>query len=277
MAKYYVWLDAGHSKATPGKRNTVANPDFFEYEFNNDIAVKLKKRLEEHGITVYLTNTTPNGADISLTKRANIANDKWKSLGKPDNAIFVSLHGNASTGAWAKARGVEVYHAGNASAKSKELALLLTNQIYNDVKKIDSGFKNRGRKSANFTVIYKALMKAVLIEHSFYDNKEDLALMQNHRNIFVEADCKAICKYFGITYKAPTVKKEETKESFLVKIMYDGKEGLNIRAEANLTSKVVGQVYEGQVFTIVEVKNGWGRLKSNLGWISLNSKYVKKI
>ena len=34
MAKYYVWLDAGHSKATAGKRNTVANPDFFEYEFN---------------------------------------------------------------------------------------------------------------------------------------------------------------------------------------------------------------------------------------------------
>ena len=277
MAKYYVWLDAGHSKATAGKRNTVANPDFFEYEFNNDIAVKLKKRLEEHGITVYLTNTTPNGADISLTKRANIANDKWKSLGKPSNAIFVSLHGNASTGAWAKARGVEVYHAGNASAKSKELALLLTNQIYNDVKAIDSGFKNRGRKSANFTVIYKALMKAVLIEHGFYDNKEDLALMQNHRNVFVEADCKAICKYFGITYKAPTTKKEESKESFLVKIIYDGKEGLNIRAEANLTSKVVGQVYEGQVFTIVEVKNNMYKLKSGVGWISANSKYVKKM
>lgn len=277
MAKYYVWLDAGHSKVTAGKRNTVANPDFFEYEFNNDIAVKLKKRLEEHGITVYLTNTTPNGADISLTKRANTANDKWKALGKPDNAIFVSLHGNASSGAWAKARGVEVYHAGNASAKSKELALLLTNQIYDDVKKIDSGFKNRGRKSANFTVIYKALMKAVLIEHGFYDNKEDLALMQNHRNIFVEADCKAICKYFGITYKAPTVKKEESQESFLVKIMYDGKEGLNIRAEANLTSKVVGQVYEGQVFTIVEVKNNMYKLKSGVGWISANSKYVKKM
>ena len=153
----------------------------------------------------------------------------------------------------------------------------MTNQIYNDVKKIDSGFKNRGRKCANFTVIYKALMKAVLIEHSFYDNKEDLALMQNHRNIFVEADCKAICKYFGITYKAPTTKKEEPKESFLVKIIYDGKEGLNIRAEANLTSKVVGQVYEGQVFTIVEVKNNMYKLKSGVGWISANSKYVKKM
>lgn len=277
MAKYYVWLDAGHSKATPGKRNTVANPDFFEYEFNNDIAVKLKKRLEEHGITVYLTNTTPNGADISLTKRANIANDKWKSLGKPSNAIFVSLHGNASTGAWAKARGVEVYHAGNASAKSKELALLLTNQIYNDVKKIDSGFKNRGRKSANFTVIYKALMKAVLIEHGFYDNKEDLALMQNHRNVFVEADCKAICKYFGITYKAPNTSKPVTSTNYIVKVIYEGSDGLNIRKEATTSSAVVGIVYCGEAFTIVEEKNGWGKLKSGLGWISLNSKYVKKI
>jgi N-acetylmuramoyl-L-alanine amidase len=277
MAKYYVWLDAGHSKATAGKRNTVANPDFFEYEFNNDIAVKLKKRLEEHGITVYLTNTTPNGADISLTKRANIANDKWKALGKPSNAIFVSLHGNASTGAWAKARGVEVYHAGNASAKSKELALLLTNQIYNDVKKIDSGFKNRGRKSANFTVIYKALMKAVLIEHGFYDNKEDLALMQDHRNIFVEADCKAICKYFGITYKAPNISKPVTSTNYIVKVIYEGSDGLNIRKEATTSSAVVGVVYCGEAFTIVEEKNGWGKLKSGLGWISLNSKYVKKI
>ena len=281
MAKYYVWLDAGHSKATAGKRNTVANPDFFEYEFNNDIAVKLKKRLEAHGINVYLTNTTPNGADISLTKRANTANTKWKELGKPDNAIFVSLHGNASTGAWAQARGVEVYHAGNASAKSKELALLLTNQIYNDIKKIDSGFKNRGRKSANFTVIYKALMKEVLIEHGFYDNKADLALMQNHRDAFVEADCKAICQFFGITYKAPnsntTTKPINPTSSFLVKVIYDGKEGLNIRQEPNTTSKINGQVFKDQVFTIVEEKNGFGKLKSGAGWISLNTKYVKRV
>ena len=275
MAKYYVWLDAGHSKATPGKRNTVANPDFFEYEFNNDIAIKLKKRLEAHGITVYLTNSTPNGADISLTNRANVANNKWKSLGKPENAIFISLHGNASTGAWAQARGVEVYHAGNASQKSKDLALLLTNQIYNDIKAIDNGFKNRGRKSANFTVIYKANMKAVLIEHGFYDNKADLALMQNHRDAFVEADCKAICKYFGIAYKAPNA--QPATGSFLVKVIYDGKEGLNVRKGPGTSYAVVTQIFLNQVFTIVEEKNGWGRLKSGAGWISLNSKYIKKM
>lgn len=263
-------------KALPGKRNTKANPDFFEYEFNNDMAIRLKKRLEAHGITTYLTNTTPNGADISLTTRANTANNKWKELGKPSNAIFVSLHGNASTGAWASARGVEVYYAGNASTKSKELALLLTNQIYNDIKAIDSGFKNRGRKCADFTVIYKAQMKAVLIEHGFYDNKADLTLMQNHRDVFVEADCKAICRYFGIAYRAPG-DKQPIAESFIVRIIYNGKEGLNIRKQPNLDSQVVGQVYYGQAFTIVETKNGFGKLKSGLGWISINEKYVKRV
>lgn len=285
MSKYYVWLDAGHSKLTSGKRNEKANPKFYEYEFNNDIAVKLKARLEEHGITVFLTNSTPNGVDIALTTRANKANIKWNSLGKPSNAIFVSIHGNASTGAWANARGVEVYHAKNASSKSKKLASLLTNQIYKDVKAIDSGFKQRGVKSSNFTVIYKTNMPSVLIEHGFYDNKEDLLLMQNKRNIFVEADCKAICDFFGITYKKQAIKIVEQKpiennESFLIKVIYKGKEGLNIRQEPNTTSKIMGQVYEGGVYTIVEVKNNWGLLKSYAknknGWINLNPKYVEK-
>lgn len=279
MANYYVWLDAGHSAKTPGKRNTVANPKFYEYEFNNDIAVKLKARLEEHGITVYLTNTTPNGADISLTTRANTANSKWNSLGKPSNAIFVSIHGNASTGAWAKARGVETYHANNASSKSKKLASLLTNQIYTDIKAVDSGFKQRGVKSANFTVIYKASMPSVLIENAFYDNKDDLNLLQNHRGVFVEAHCKAICSYFGITYKPKSNNQtsEQPKQTFLIKVIYEGKEGLNIRKSPNTSSEIMGQIYKNQVFTIVEINGSWGRLKSGVGWISLNSKYVQRL
>ena len=163
MAKGFIWLDAGHSKATGGKRNVIANPKFYEYEFNNDVAVRLKARLEAHDIIVYLTNSTPNGADISLTARANTANRKWSSLGKPSNAAFVSIHANAagSCATWAKARGVEVYHANNASDKSKKLAKLLTDQIYADIHAIDSGFRQRGVKSANFTVIKNANMPSV--------------------------------------------------------------------------------------------------------------------
>lgn len=52
---------------------------------------------------------------------------------------------------------------------------------------------------------------------------------------------------------------------------------LNIRDGAGIKNKKVGQLKQGDVYTITEVKNGWGKLKYNLGWISLGGKYVEKI
>ena len=274
MTKPLIILDSGHAKNTAGK--VAPDKSMYEWEFNNAMQYKIKTRLEQLGFQVYLTNPNPSTvSDISLTKRATLANNKWIALGKP-NALFVSLHANAY-GVWTNANGVEVYHANNASTKSKNYAKIMCKHIYNTLKSLRSDSVNRGVKSKNFTVIYKAKMPSILIEYAFYTNKKDLEILKNKRDNLCEATVKALCECFGITYKAPVVKKEESKESFLVKIMYDGKEGLNIRAEANLTSKVVGQVYEGQVFTIVEVKNNMYKLKSGIGWISANSKYVKKM
>lgn len=44
---------------------------------------------------------------------------------------------------------------------------------------------------------------------------------------------------------------------------------LNIRSGAGVKNKVTGQVKNGQVFTIVDVVDDWGKLKSGVGWISL--------
>ena len=52
---------------------------------------------------------------------------------------------------------------------------------------------------------------------------------------------------------------------------------LNIRKEASFTSQVVGTVKKGDVYTIVEVSNGLGRLKSGAGWISMGTDYVEKV
>lgn len=64
-----------------------------------------------------------------------------------------------------------------------------------------------------------------------------------------------------------------TPNSFLVEIICDE---LNIRQKADFNSKVVGTVKKGDVFTITEENNGLGKLKSGAGYISLNSKYVKR-
>ena len=55
------------------------------------------------------------------------------------------------------------------------------------------------------------------------------------------------------------------------------KETLNIRKSASFDAPVVGQVHKHDVYTIVSVENGLGKLKSGVGYISMNTKYVEKV
>lgn len=73
--------------------------------------------------------------------------------------------------------------------------------------------------------------------------------------------------------KAGSTTQSNSDNSFLVEIICDE---LNIRQQADFNSKVVGTVKKGEVFTIVEEKNGLGKLKSGVGYISMNTKYVKR-
>ena len=75
---------------------------------------------------------------------------------------------------------------------------------------------------------------------------------------------------------APTVK-EDKFTPYLVKITADD---LNIRKGAGTDTAIVGNITDKGVYTIVEEANGkgadrWGKLKSGVGWISLD--YTKKI
>ena len=59
---------------------------------------------------------------------------------------------------------------------------------------------------------------------------------------------------------------------FLVKVT---SEALNFRSGAGIQYKVNGVIKKGEVYTIVETQNGWGKLKSGAGWINL--KYCVKL
>lgn len=61
---------------------------------------------------------------------------------------------------------------------------------------------------------------------------------------------------------------------FIVRIICDS---LNVRKGAGTSYDKVGELQKGDAYTIVEVKNNWGKLKSGLGWISLGTKYVERV
>lgn len=50
---------------------------------------------------------------------------------------------------------------------------------------------------------------------------------------------------------------------------------LNVRSGAGTSYKVTTTVKKNQIYTIIEEKNGWGKLKSGAGWIKLS--YTKKV
>ena len=197
-------LDAGHAKNTPGKNNAKEN--FYEWEFNNDMQYKIKGRCEALGIKVFLTNPNPDKvSDISLSTRASLANDYWLRNSKP-KSMFISIHANAFSNG--SARGTETYVAKNASATSKNFAKVLNDNIVKTMKELDPNAKDRGVKSENFTVIYKTAMPSVLCEYAFYSNLNDLKILKNNRSELVEATVKAICNYFGVTYKEKVIATE---------------------------------------------------------------------
>lgn len=67
---------------------------------------------------------------------------------------------------------------------------------------------------------------------------------------------------------------KETKALFSVKIICNA---LNVRTAPRLTAKAVGIAKNGEVYAIAEEKNGWGRINNTDRWISILSKYVKKL
>ena len=68
--------------------------------------------------------------------------------------------------------------------------------------------------------------------------------------------------------------KEQNGSSVLYKVRITA-DILNVRAGASQNEKVTYRIGKNEVYTIIEEKDGWGKLKSGAGWISL--KYTERL
>ena len=93
--------------------------------------------------------------------------------------------------------------------------------------------------------------------------KEDKLLLSKITSWFYDHDVEMVSSNTTVA----------TDKSFLVEIICDE---LNIRQRADFNSKIVGSVKRGEVYTIIKEENGLGKLKSGVGYISMNPKYIKR-
>lgn len=258
---FTVTLDAGHGHNTPGKR--AVDDSFREWDVNDRVADYLQPMLESKGITVYRVDDTTGQTDVSLSERLNRAINY-------NSDLHISLHQNAVGGEWHSATGTETYYSCLGSQKSQELAKQVADKMASYI-----GTKNRGAKDASYSLYItreftNAGIDANLYEGLFMSNQQDVQQMMT--NEYAENYAKAVAESIFNTYRS-----EISSEPFTVRVKKDLGETLTIRDTAHFTGNMTGEVAPGTVLTIVEVKDGWGKLKSGAGWINISSRFVEEI
>ena len=274
MANKILVLDAGHGLNTAGKRTLNGSRGVVhEWTMNNNVCNKIANILKDYNVTIYRTDDTTGKTDVSLSERVKRCNNYNPHL-------FVSIHHNAvGVSSWSTATGVETYWHTYGTASDKKVATLIQGKLASK-----TGLRNRGVKQAQFAVL-GCKATAILVEGGFMDGGDyDYITSDKGQQAYAEAVAEGIIEYLGLTKKvgATTQKPSTTTSSsqslagsnFTVKIKVDS---LNIRQSASFDSKVVGTVKKGEVYTIVQVKNGLGLLKSGAGWISMGTAYVEKV
>jgi N-acetylmuramoyl-L-alanine amidase len=194
MESKKVCLDAGHSASN--RANKSPDGTYFEHEFTWNMAKRIKVHLERHGVEV--TETRPDGGDVSLGQRCRISNDA-----RPD--LFVSLHSNAagslSTGhdGWSSARGWECYVYGLSGARYEAARSILT-----QVASVASVIRSTPiLVRPGLYVLSHTNAPAVLIEHGFHTNREDVRLLKDpaYREALASAEARGILDFLGTPWQ----------------------------------------------------------------------------
>ena len=210
-----IITEGGHGSNTSGKRTPKFNNGSYiqEYEFNKPTAQLFLDKAKEIGFEVL--NVASETWDVGLSTRVRRANGayikhvrKYPNVSKEKLVIYVSFHYNAQDNSWGGTRGgIEVYYYKGAE-DSKSLSEKILNNLIKGTSQI-----NRGVKTADFYVLRKTSMTAVLIEAGFMDNLEEAKMMKDkkYQNEVAEETLTGCCEYIGIEYGNNKTEKEEVE------------------------------------------------------------------
>ena len=252
MAK--VFLGVGHGGSDPGAVKYIKEKDV-----NLQMALPCCEYLVAHGVNVKMSRTRDENDTIQEEIReCNAFN--------PD--LAVDIHNNSGGG-----DGFEAYHS-YKGGKGK----ILAQNIEAEVKKIGQNsrgckIKKNSRGTDYFGFIRQTNAPAVICEGVFVDNKADAAQADTlaEQKAFGVAYAKGILKTLGITASS-SAGSSGSSGTYKVRVTASV---LNIRKEPGTSSKITGTIKDKGVYTIVETRGNWGKLKSGKGWICLD--YVKKV
>ena len=152
-----IVIDPGHGDHDPG---AIADT-IYEKDITLAIALKAKDVLTDAGYKVVLTRI--DDTFLELGERSGIANKK-------EAKVFVSIHCNSSEDG--SGQGIETFYT---DQKTEEDVLLAEKIQSNLIKQTNA--RDREIRTANYTVLVRTKMPAVLVEAGFLTNDSERSLL----------------------------------------------------------------------------------------------------
>lgn len=172
-------LDAGHGGMIAGKYQTAGKrspvwgdgSQLFEGVFNRQIVNGIASELSKLGIDYQIL--VPGQKDINLSERVRMANAIHRVHG---NTALVSVHSNAGGGT-----GFECFTYYGES-KSDKFASLICDEFEKTFpsEKLRADYSDGDAdKEANFYILRKTIMPAILTENFFMDTERDCRILMS--------------------------------------------------------------------------------------------------
>lgn len=209
-----IVIDPGHGGSDPGAVGPTGVKE-------KDVTLAVSKKLAAYLCDIADINLTrwtdkelgPN-VNSDLAARANLANSVGAEL-------FISVHCNSATDP--SAHGVETY-AYQPGGNGEKLAGIVQEELVNA-----TGLTNRGVKFANYYVLRKTVMPAILAELAFISNPQEEALLANpdFQDVCARAIATGVKRFYGIS----TITSQEAvkvAEQWQEEIMKWGQANLNL-------------------------------------------------
>lgn len=190
--KDWIVVDVGHGGFDSGKIGVNGE---LEKDINLQVALKLKKTLEDMGMSVIMTREDDQGLydENASNKKAQDLQRRCDLINQEKPLMTISIHQNSYTSP--EIKGAQVFYY-TTSTESQKLAEILQKTL---IEQVDPQNHREAKANDSYYLLKKTDSVIVIVECGFLSNPQEAEKVsdEEYQQKMADAICTGINKYLG--------------------------------------------------------------------------------